>query len=292
MLSYIKLVYYLFRPRTVFIIKRSVALGDDLLMSLVLPYIRKKYAGYKIIIEANWVELFKNNPYVDWVTNKHLKTTKRHIKPRYFIDTSASQSIYEQFMQSVGSSGKARPELYFSDDEIEYVRRRFDFPYISICPLGKQKFSANRKEWGVENFQKLRNLFPDYEFVQIGLESDDLLENVHDARGLPVRQSAAVIRNSLFFIGLEGGLMHVAAAAGRRSAIIYGGFIDPDISGYEENLNIVNRVECSPCFRSYKKLEHCETMICMKGISPESAAGKIKDKFKSELSLVKAGTLT
>ena len=41
MLSYIKLIYYLFRPNTVFIQKRSGALGDDLLMSLVLPDIRK-----------------------------------------------------------------------------------------------------------------------------------------------------------------------------------------------------------------------------------------------------------
>jgi ADP-heptose:LPS heptosyltransferase len=284
MLSYIKLIYYLFRPNTVFIQKRSGALGDDLLMSLVLPHIRKQYPRHKIVVEARWTELFKNNPYVDWTTDKHLKTTQRHIKPKYFIDETTTQSIYGQFMESVGASGSAAPELYLLPEETETIRERFDFDYIAICPSGKQKFSANRKEWGSENFQKLRNLFPEYEFVQIGLLSDDLMENVHDARGLPVRQSAAVIQNSKFFFGLEGGLMHLAKAVGKRSAIIYGGFINPAISEYPENLNVVNQVECSPCFRSYKKLTDCETMICMKGITPESVATKIKDHFHDELS--------
>lgn len=284
MLSYIKLIYYLWRPKTVFIQKRSGALGDDLLMSLVLPSIKRRYPNHKIVIEANWTEFYKNNPYIDWVTNKHLKTTKRHIKPKYFIDEETSQSIYEQFMQSIGESGIAYPKLYLFQEEMKQIQSKYNFPYVVICPSGKQKFSANRKEWGHENFNKLRALFKDVEFVQIGLESEELLENVHDARGLPVRQSAAVIKNSLFFVGLEGGLMHLTKAVGKRSAIIYGGFINPSVSKYTENLNVINLVECSPCFRSYKKLSNCSTMICMKEIIPEDVAQKIKIHFETELS--------
>ena len=86
------------------------------------------------------------------------------------------------------------------------MRERFDFPYVTICPTGKTTFCANRKEWGMDNFQALRGLLHDYRFVQIGLPSDPLLDDVIDALELSVRDTAAAIHNSLFFIGLEGGL--------------------------------------------------------------------------------------
>lgn len=275
MFDYLKLFYYLLNPKAIFVRRRSGALGDDLLMSLVLPALKEKYPDKKIVVEARWVEFFKNNPYVDWVTDKHFRTTKRHLKPKYAIDEKTTDSIYKQMMQSVGLQGRAAPQLYLHEAEIRQTREKYDFPYIAICPVGKVKFSANRKEWGVENFQKLRDLMPASRFIQIGLKRDPLLNNVIDARGVPVMESAAIIKSSLFFIGLEGGLMHLAKAVGTKAVIIYGGFLRPEISAYEENLNISNLVDCSPCFHSAYPHEPCETMKCMAGITPQMVYEKI-----------------
>lgn len=283
MFDYLKLFYYLLNPRTIFVRRRSGALGDDLLMSLVLPALKGKYPDKKIVVEARWVEFFKNNPYVDWVTDKHFKTTKRHLKPKYAIDENTKDSIYKQFMKSLDLPGNAAPQLYLTDTEIQQAKNKYDFPYIVICPAGKVKFSANRKEWGIENFQKLRDLMIDHQFIQIGLKKDALLKNVIDARGVPVLESAAIIQNSLFFIGLEGGLMHLTKAVNKKSVIIYGGFIRPQISAYEENLNISNLVDCSPCFHSSYPHEHCETMKCMRGITPQMVYEKIKSHLPDEL---------
>jgi len=279
MFEYLKLIYFLFRPKTIFIRKRSGALGDDLLITLVLPFLRNKYPDHKIVVEVNWKDHFKNNPYVDWITDKHLKTTKRHIKPKYLIHPDTKQSIYSQFMASVGGSGEHWPELYLSQTEVAQARQTVPGEYIAICPSGKQKFSSNRKEWGLKNFQILRDLLKDYRFVQIGVKDDPLMENVIDCRGLNIRQSAAIIKNSLFFMGLEGGLMHLSKAVGQKSVIIYGGFINPDVSAYQDNLNIVNIVHCSPCFHSDKKHDLCDTMICMKGIDPAMVYKRIQDAF-------------
>lgn len=284
MFDYLKLIYFLLRPKTVFVRKRSGALGDDLLMSLVLPALKEKYPQHKIIIEARWKELFENNPNIDWVTDKHIKTTKRHLIPGYLIDRNTKESIYLQLMKSIGFNESACPRLFLAKDEIDDSRIRFNTPYIAICPSGKQKFSANIKEWGVENFQKLRDMFPEKIFVQIGLKNDVLLENVVDARGLKARQSAAILHNAVIFIGLEGGLMHLAKSVGRKSLIIYGGFIKPEISAYPENINISNLVECSPCFHSNRKHHDCESMKCMKEISPVSVAEKLKIYLSWKLS--------
>ena len=85
MWSYLRLAYYLLRPRTIFVRCATHGLGDNLLISAVLPYLRKKHPNHKIIVETRWPELFRNNPNADWVTDRHMKTTKRHIKPKYHV---------------------------------------------------------------------------------------------------------------------------------------------------------------------------------------------------------------
>jgi len=283
MLTYLKLIYYLLHPNTLFVRKRSGAVGDDLLMSCVLPGLKYKYPDKKIIIEANWVDLFKSNPYVHWVTDKHLKTTKKHLKPKYIIDVNSTKPIIKQMSESVGLNNFNYPEIYLNEDETGKIAKKYDFPYIVIAPAGKQKFSKNRKDWGVEKFQDLRDLFSQYRFIQTGASSDPLMKDVIDERGLDIRSCAALLKNAIFFLGLEGGLMHLSKAVGTKSVIIYGGALNPEITGYKENLNIATSPECGLCFHSYKKHDVCSTMICMNMISPEYVAKQIKEHLIKEL---------
>jgi ADP-heptose:LPS heptosyltransferase len=279
MVPYLRLIYYLLRPDTAFVRRPSNGLGDNLLLSMVLPELRKQHPDRKIVVETPWPELFANNPGADWVTDKHLKTTRRHIKPKYHVDEATRTSIYEQVMACVGERRKAQPVLYLTDAETMRIRKLYPFPYIAFCPTGERDFFANRKEWGLPKFQQLRDLLADIQFVQIGVAGDPLLERVIDGRDLTVRETAAAISNSLLFLGLEGGLMHLARSVGSRSVIIYGGLVRPEISAYDENVNVYNGVPCSPCFHSDRRHEPCESMACMKGISPR----QVFDMITSQL---------
>ena len=276
MFSYLQLFYYLLRPKTIFVMRTSNGLGDNLLLSVLLPYLRKKNPKHKIVVETRFPELFKNNPYVDWVTNRHFKTTKRHIKPKYRIYKNTKFSFIEQMLNYIGVNENGSPQLYLAKNEIESIKEQFPYPYITICPVGKTEFSANRKEWGFNNFQRLRNLLSEYKFVQIGLNTDPLLDNLIDGRGLFIRKTAALIHNSLFFIGLEGGFMHLSKAVGKRALIIFGGYIDPKNSGYDDNINLYSQVDCSPCYHSNAPHEYCDSMKCMKAIAPEMVYKKIQ----------------
>jgi ADP-heptose:LPS heptosyltransferase len=275
-LSYLKLLYYLWGPRVIFVNRGSRGLGDSLLLSVVLPELKRAKPTHRIVVETPYPELFRHDPHVDWATDKHLKTTKRHLRPRYVLNAETTVSIYEQLTAYVGPPTRTPPRLYLSPAETDAARRRFPPGYLVICPVGKATFSANRKEWGFGNFQALKNLLPGHRFVQIGGIEDPLLDGVADARGLAVRESAAVLGNARLFIGLEGGLMHLAEAVGTPAAIIYGGAIRPELTAYEDHLVFANPVECSPCFHSDRPHEPCETMICMKGITPESVAARLR----------------
>ena len=279
MFSYLRLFYYLLRPRTVFLRRTSNGLGDNLLLTAVLPEIRKRMPRHRIVVETPWKELFANNPDADWVTDKHVKTTKRHIKPVYRVEKRGDRPFIAQMLSYIGSGNAGTPHIYLTDSEIERAAGDYPGRYIAICPTGKSVFSSNRREWGLDNFQKLRDLLSDYRFIQIGLPRDALLDNAADARGLSVRESAAIIHNAWFFLGLEGGFMHVARAVDTRSVIVFGGYILPEVSGYRENVNISSEVDCSPCYNSHVSRRPCDSMKCMKTIDPRVVYDRIRREF-------------
>lgn len=279
MFEYLKLFYYLLKPNTIFVKHFSGAFGDNLLLTVLLPELRKNNPNKMIIVKTKFKDIFINNPYVDWVTDKHFKTTKKFIRPKYRIFTDTKESIYEQIISYAGSKNKYFPQLYLGKEEIEEGKHGLPDKFLTICPVGKMKFSTNRKEWGFGNFQELINRFKNLNFVQIGSLNDQLLDGATDKRGLKIRQSASVIKNSILFIGLEGGLMHLARSVDIPSLIIYGGAINPVVSAYRENLNITNNPDCSPCFNSEMKLPVCETMKCMKGITVNYVSDKLEHKL-------------
>lgn len=280
MIDYIKLLFYLLYPKTLFIRRISDGLGDNILLTALLPFLRQKYSDFKIVVETPWIDLFNNNPYVDWVTDKHIKTTKKHIKPKYRVINGHSSPFIQQMLNYIGVNDSGYPQLFLDDVEKEWASQNIPSRAITICPIGKTSFSANRKEWGFKNFQKLVELLPDYNFIQIGLDNDPLLHNVQDSRGLSVRQSAALIQASKLFVGLEGGFMHVARAVNIKSVIIFGGYILPEVSGYPENINISTQVDCAPCFNSELNQDNCDSMICMKDIKSEFVVSEIENYLR------------
>ena len=118
MLSYPRLIYYLLRPNTTFVRRTSNGLGDNILLSAILPTIRKIHPRCRIVVETPFPELFENNPFVDWVTDKHLKTTRRHVVPRYRVDRDTRTSFTEQMMRYVATQEAGAPQLYLTEAEI------------------------------------------------------------------------------------------------------------------------------------------------------------------------------
>ncbi len=278
----IKLLWYLCSRNSLFICCFSSALGDTLLITGLISKLKKKYPSKKIVVELHkrsphLKALFFNNPDLSFVTCKHHCSTKRHLRPEYVVLDETEKSLYEQLAESIGLKDNAFPKLFFSEQELNSEKYERLNSYVAICPEGKQSFVANRKEWGISNFQEVIKLFPQIKFVQIGTPSVRLLNGVIDARGKEIRELSLIMKNADFFIGLEGGLMHLAKAVGTKSIIIYGGVIDPKISGYSENINIYNKVDCSPCFNSLFSRGKCETMKCMKGISVNIVVKEIKE---------------
>lgn len=135
------------------------------------------------------------------------------------------------------------------------------------------------KEWHAERFQVVVDRFKSrYRFVQIGSPADPVLTGAIDLRGkTTLRQSAAVLHNSVAFVGLEGGLMHLARAVECRSVIVFGGRLHPYQSGYSCNENLYWSGPCAPCW-SWNRCDHGRR--CMDEISAEQAVDALSRQLE------------
>lgn len=249
------------RPRTLILRRLSRALGDNLLLTAVAREIRRAAPELRLVVETPFPDLFDHNPHVTRAVDGHFATTRRHFRPKYHLGPDfAPRHILDQlFDQSPVrlTAPERRPELFFPAAERERFDREFPAVDVVVCPVGKQSHSADRKEWGFDNFAAAVRARPGYRWAQIGTAGAPRLPGALDFLGRPVRESAGLLLRSRLFVGLEGGLMHLARAVDRPAVIVYGGAVAPEVSSYDTQVAITRRPGCSPCFTSDIRMTPC-----------------------------------
>jgi ADP-heptose:LPS heptosyltransferase len=153
-------------------------------------------------------------------------------------------------------------EVFLTDEE-----KAFAEPYrglIMIEPNGKA-IGHNNKLWLWDRWLQLVEEST-LQFVQC---------LPHEGyRPLPVfkhvltptfRHAMAVLSVARAFVGIEGGLMHAAAALGVPSVILWSEFISPEITGYPQFKNLRHagkpcgmRVDCVGCRKSMEAITVAE----------------------------------
>lgn len=238
-------------------------IGDDLLCSVVLRELRKRGKHSLAMVTPN-PGLFERNPDVakviplkDTQLNRCgraglpvLKLTHTCYDPNHDLDVPPPDHVLIHLCQLAGITGpvELRPYLFLTPAEL--AGGRFADEQVAIQSTGlASPLALHNREWYPQRFQELcAQLRSDVRVVQVGSASDLKLEGAIDLRGqTSLRQTAAVLANSLVFIGLAGSLMHLARAVECRSVIIYGGREKPAITGYVANKNLYTQVRCAPC---------------------------------------------
>ena len=267
---------WLRHPRSITLRRRSRALGDNLLLSCLAREIKRYDPKRYVIVETCWPEFFEQNPAVDAICT--IKAALWYAKPEYVITPETQEHLIDQMIKQLPlpiRDWERRVDLSYQESAVNATLQGIPASYLVVNPSGKQKHSANRKEWGWQNFCELRQQFAAMPFVQIGDTETPLLPETIDRRGRPILESAHLIKHAIAGIFLEGGMMHVANAVKTPSVIIYGGLIRPEISGYAMHRNLYGAPPCSPCFTSQAAMTDCPTMACMRMISVEEVAAAI-----------------
>ena len=150
--------------------------------------------------------------------------------------------------------------------------------YITInTGNGTNKDSvAVAKSWPKERFQKVSNMFkeryPNIKIVQIGLpEESKIIGADKYFMGESFGLVAEILRNAIFHLDIEGGLVHLASQIGTKCIVLFGPTLT-EYNAYENNINI-KVGDCHGCYSLYLDNNRCARNMkepeCMYNITPE-----------------------
>ena len=239
-------------------------IGDDLMCTTVFRELKKRSAR-RIAMATQHPDLFAKNPDVDHLIHHPHARTARWLQkglplkrmgysaydPVRDADEPLAENVLIKLLRLARVTGdvELRPYIFLTEKELTSGKLAREQIVMQSSGMSAP-YPMRNKEWYPERFQSVcAELSADVQVIQIGSAKDPKLESAMDLRGkTSLRQSAAILANSLLFIGLEGFLMHLARAVDCRSVIIYGGRIKPTQIGYVANKNLYSQVRCAPCW--------------------------------------------
>jgi ADP-heptose:LPS heptosyltransferase len=262
------------------IFRTGWGVGDVLLTTGVIRAWRRIH-GKRVIVETRFPELFLHNPDVSAIWQAGTRSDAvarmfghrgiwragnailawfdwRSVTPRYpfpcpgrhLIDAMADTAAVTLLPQ------ERRPFLWLTAQE--RAEQEWAKGWVAVQGNSTTYWTAN-KDWVPGRIQNvvdgLRRM--GLSVLQLGDATDEPLQGVKDLRGkTSLRQVAAVLANACLFVGLEGGLVHLARAVETRSVVIYTGYTKPEETGYPENANLRDPAAGEGCWRR-DACDHC-----------------------------------
>lgn len=189
---------------------------------------------------------------------------------------------------------------YLNTNMLNQNLLNFKDPFFTI-----QISSANNqhqfKNWPISYWKKfiklITKVYPNYQIVLIGDKNETSLikqilnnedKNVHSLIGqTSISDLIGIIQNSLLFIGLDGGPMHIAASQGVPTFTIWGGS-NYKLYGYQNINNVKHKIihkklACHPCnswinpnTSKVTNPNNCPDYECLNSLTPEFAFSKIE----------------
>lgn len=148
-----------------------------------------------------------------------------------------------------------RGDIYVSREERIWAAQ-FGEGFILVEPNFKGLVGADNRDWGMGNWRALAERLP--------------LVQMSGARRLPCRRietpsfrhACAILERAAGIVTTNGGLHHAAAALRRPAVVIWGGYNDPAMLGYEDHTNLyVPSPECHGQARSHPACRECMDRI-------------------------------
>ena len=261
----------LFRLRLT-ILNAFPGIGDVLLLTSLVESIKNKYPKIRINVITEHCDLLKNNKNISTINVGASLFSFRHWYLEIRQSKNPEKHVLTESLKKLGLSPEIqKPRYHITKDERKYAKKLLEGckskPLIAINTISKEP----TKDWPPSYWHELIDrLTEKYFIVQLG-KQDEIQSNkvVSFAGQLTIRESIAVLEKCSLFIGGVSFLMHAAASVGVKSVIIYGGRETPKNSGYSQNINVFESMECGPCWIHEEDGEFClNEMNCMKRIKP------------------------
>lgn len=161
--------------------------------------------------------------------------------------------------------------------------------YVVFSPSCKNTGRWIKKRWNPKKWKKLEKYFEGkgFKVIFVGLKKDyneNLLNQIDTSfLGIGLDRTAQIIKNCKIFIGIDGGLSHLAGALDKNPFVLFGP-ADWRRDSPKNAICIYKKSKCpySPCLSKPQGayiMNKCENPVCMDSIEIKDVKRKLR-KFK------------
>lgn len=238
-----------------------MGIGDEVIVTGQCRELQEKDPRkVRIVYEkrGRWFDVWDNNPRIarheEVGDFQEFHPRDRWLRP-YCVEKTPERWTWRAWKPPRG-------EFYFTPAELAFgaahVGRVVIQPQIKHgAPLGKQ--------WGEDRWRVLALHLLDAGVTPtiIGQDIRTHWQRVEEIPTRSIRLAAAVLSTARLAIVPEGALHHVCAAVGTPAVVIYGGYISPEVIGYEgqvalftgSGLGCGRRGRCSHCEGAMSRIQ-------------------------------------
>lgn len=200
--------------------------------------------GEKIIWDHNSKEVFDHNPNIA-VPGSERDTDIEWVRFHRGHRQYAAQMGNIRWKWNMAFKAPVG-EFFFTSSELNFAQsmpRPANKKVVVIEPnVPSFKTVAPNKTWAFERYQKAARALFDAGHVVVQIVHNGSALRLD--RAIPVaapnyRTAAAMLKRADLVVCPEGGFHHAAAAVGTRAVVIFGGFIPPQVTGYDFHVNLI-----------------------------------------------------
>ncbi|MFT5822554.1 MAG: ADP-heptose:LPS heptosyltransferase [Crocinitomix sp.] len=240
-------------------------LGDGIIMTIVLKELRRKEPDAKIIVRGKkrFQGLYLNNPSIDKFTILDWRTIPFDFfrvvfkfDKSIYLDGDPDSTVFRAdrhihtrkiMAQQLGIELRDRSaEVIIVQEEDQWAKEKLS-QYESPVIIQITSRSSSNQNWPIENWNELIKKMPHINFIQIGIENEDVVKGAINFLGkTTIRESMALLKNAPTFISVDSFINNASNAFNTFGVVLFGPS-SPKNWGYVKNTNLYQKTSCSPC---------------------------------------------
>jgi ADP-heptose:LPS heptosyltransferase len=243
-----------YRRRAVHVV-RAASMGDVLMCTPALRELKRRNPDCHLTFYTDFPALVEGLPFMDRVlrvadlAGKGIEMTyEQSLPPRRHLARILGDLLGVD-VQDI------RPSCAVREDLVERIRRDWGGrPRPWIVVVRRAGPWTPNKDWPDIYWEAtMDRLLASTTVIEVGTGLQGRRPR-HDPNYLdlvdrtPLPELVATIAAADLLIAPDTGPMHIAAAVGTPTVVIYGGYIDPVSTGYPGNIDLYSAVECAPCW--------------------------------------------
>ncbi len=217
----------------------------------------------------------------------------RNYEHNYFLtrETEYKKDIHatQAYLSLLGNKYTEMPEIEYENifkNICDSVKYEINNKYIAIHPFSRIKL----KNWEPSKWIEVIKYLTEkgFNIVLLGAKKDYTQSNelvisdkIHNLCGKTTfEETISIIHSSEIFMGIDSGLIHIAAVLNKKSILLNGSTSLTHWKPLNKNCKIITEnFKCSPCCCLMTKSDNptCTDVDCMKAICVEKVVSAIKE---------------